>query len=719
MRLIALLVGLMVLGTAASAHAASKYKVRVDSAPQGATVYIDDKANGAVGITPWAGSLTKGKHTIIIELEGYLPATKSINVARTRKTQEHYIPLVKKADPPRIDVRADADKNVFGANVYLDGQPQGQAPLLLTTDPGRHQIELKKEGFTDFSQWIEVKENEKVTVNPYLKEVAKAKVGTIVVSSDVDDADVYLDGNKVGETPVVINDVVEGLHVVEVRKEPALPWKQTVQVEAGKQTKVKGELKATIGGQGGSIRVLSNVSGAHVFLDGTDMGAVPVDIKDVKAGEHVIEVKAPKYQTREERVTVNAGSATVLKLDLNAVARSEAKIKVVSPVPGADVYIDGASVGKVPAEQEVASGEHFVIVKLDGYKTFEQKLRIEAGQTQTVSAELKAVGKLRVLTDPPGATVLINGIPQDKQTPFELNELEVGETVIRVELNGMLAQEKTVPIVGGKTEVLSFKLELLGMSEQELRDQQRSLSSFGARTLPARSSTFDIGIGYPYFTDVRVNVGAGKVKNFGFDAGPGFRSFGARSELGLGVRFQLVDRDPFSAGAFGNVYWGGKPLSKSARSGWTVDTGVMASLTALTSVTITGRLYLNYWNDRHCPEYDATTTMFKDPEAAPIAACETYRQFVATGTSPDMALTDKMEDLTNNSGAGMFGRDGGSGLMASVISEIAVKQNWNLWFLLEGAPSRGERALFTDPFSAPMYKSDTRLYLRIGLTYKR
>lgn len=717
MRLIALLVGLVVLGTGASAHAASKYKVRVDSAPQGATVYIDDKANGAVGVTPWAGKLTRGKHTIIVEMEGYLPATKTITVARTRRQQDFFIPMTKKANPPRIDVRADADKNVFGATVYLDGQPQGQAPTLLTTDSGRHQIELKKEGFQDFSQWVEVKEDEKVTVNPYLKEIEKKKVGTIVVSSDVDDAEVYLDGNLIGTTPLVQNDVVEGLHVVEVRKEPALPWKQTVQVEAGKQTKVKGELKATIGGQGGSIRVLSNVQGAHVFLDGTDMGAVPVDIKDVKPGEHVIEVKAPKYQTREERVTVNAGSATVLKLDLNAVAKTEAKIKVVSPVPGADVYIDGASVGKVPAEMEVASGEHFVIVKLEGYKTFEQKLRIEAGQTQTVSAELRAVGKLRVLTDPPGATVLINGIPQDKVTPFELNELEVGETVIRVELAGMVAQEKTLPIVGGKTEVLSFKLELLGMSAQELLDQQRGLSSFGARTLPRGRSTVDFGIGYPYFADIRVNVGAGKVKDFGFDAGVGVRSFGSRSELGLGVRFQLVDGDPFSAGAFGDIHWGGKPLSESGRSGWTVDYGVMASLTALTRVTITGRLYMNHWVDKHCPDYDSTTMDFAE-DATPIAACEVYKNFVATGTSPDEDLTDRMEELTHNSGTGMFGSDAGYGLNAQVLSEISIKQRWNIWFILEGAPFRGERALYTDTFSAPMYKKDTQTYMRVGTTYK-
>jgi outer membrane receptor for ferrienterochelin and colicins len=136
------------VGTAAAqSHprlAGGKYPVKVDSAPPGATVYIDRKELGPVGVTPWNAKLKNGDYLIIVELEGYQPAEKRIKVARTRKLQESFIPLIKKLDPPRIDVRADADKNMFGATVFLDGQNQGTAPVLLTTDTGRHLVEIKK-----------------------------------------------------------------------------------------------------------------------------------------------------------------------------------------------------------------------------------------------------------------------------------------------------------------------------------------------------------------------------------------------------------------------------------------------------------------------------------------------------------------------------------------------------------------------------------------------
>src|SRR4030095_6660784 len=46
-----------------------KYKVKIDSTPPGATVYIDSKQCPAVGVTPWNGSLNRGEFTIIIEAQ--------------------------------------------------------------------------------------------------------------------------------------------------------------------------------------------------------------------------------------------------------------------------------------------------------------------------------------------------------------------------------------------------------------------------------------------------------------------------------------------------------------------------------------------------------------------------------------------------------------------------------------------------------------------------
>jgi hypothetical protein len=720
-RLVLPLVAVVVSLSASAAHAdcpkTGRYSVKIDSAPQGAPIYINDKSC-QVGVTPWAGKLNKGDYTVIIETPGYEPATKQWHVGALRSTQELFLPLVKKADPPKIDVRADADKNMFGATVFLDGQPQGQAPMLVTTTPGRHQIRLQKDGFEPLEAWIEAKDNQVQTYAPSLKEIAKPKYGTVVVDADVPDAEVYIDGNKHPDnTPAVIQNVIEGLHVIEVRKAPALPWKQTIQVTSGQQTKVRAELNASLNGGVGVVRVLSDAQGARAFLDGTDMGPVPVDIKDVKAGDHIVQVKAPGMQTGEKRIAVQAGQSQIVKFDLNQEASGDTGLlKVVSTVPEALVFIDGAALGKVPQEKRVSSGEHPVVVRLDGFKQFEQKVRVEPGQTVTVQADLKAVGRLRVLTTPSKATVLVNGIPVG-QTPLPDLEVETGETVIRIELGGFQPWEQTMVVEGGKTQTISRELAHAGPSQLELQAEQRGRSSFGARTLPKLASTADLSAGYPYYFEGRVTVGAGKLANqFGFDATVAVRSLLARTELGIGARAMLADAEPFSAGAFSELWWGSKLLDNSGRNGLTWNLGAVASLTAIEHVTISGRAYLNVWDDRHCPTQGTDASMNDGFEAdtTPIGVCKDFKD-------GRLSAADRMriENLVGwQKPSDVFDREIGARLMLSIVAEIAIQQQWNMFVILEGAPFQSQRALFTQDFAHSMFDTDYVLYGRAGLSFK-
>ncbi|MFT3693285.1 MAG: PEGA domain-containing protein [Kofleriaceae bacterium] len=705
---------------AADCPKTGRYSVKIDSSPPGAQIYIGDK-NCQIGVTPWEGKLNKASYTVIVETPGYETATKTFAVAALRKQQELFIPLVKKADPPKLDVRADADpKGMAGATVMLDGEVKGQAPLVIVTTAGRHQLRITKDGYEPFENWYTTSDNNTQTVMPSLKEIAKPKYGVVVVDSDVPDAEVYIDGNKHPDnTPAVIQNVIEGLHVIEVKKSPALPWKQTVQVTAGQQTKVRAELQATLNGGVGVVRVLSDAQGARAFIDGTDMGPVPVDIKDVKVGEHIVQVKAPGMQTGEKKVTVAAGQSQIVKFDLNnEVAGDSGVMKVVSMVPEAQVFIDGAAVGKVPQEKHVSAGEHPVVVRLDGYKQFEQKVRVEAGQTVTVQATLKPVGRLRILSTPGGSDVIINGVPVGK-TPLD-TEVETGETVVRIENAGYQPFEQTLQIEGGKTQTLSRELMIAGPSEQDLWVEQRGLSSFGARTLPRGRSTVDFSAGYPYYLSGRVSVGAGRIANkFGFDAGVMVRTLLARTELGIGGRMMFANVEPFSAGAFSDIYYGSKLLDNSGRNGFTWDAGVMASLTALTHVTITGRLYFDVWSDRHCPDKNpspsSTNTNPFDGDA--IGVCKLFlANYTPTTTDPELMRISKLTGW--KSPDDVFGRENGVRLMASIVAEIAVRQHWNVFGMLEGAPFQDERAFFTNDFAHSMFDTDFDLYFRLGLTYK-
>jgi hypothetical protein len=260
---------------------------------------------------------------------------------------------------------------------------------------------------------------------------------------------------------------------------------------------------------------------------------------------------------------------------------------------------------------------------------------------------------------------------------------------------------------------------MAGPSDLELAAEQRGLSSLGARTLPRGRSTVDLDAGYPYFLNTKITVGAGKIAgSLGWDANVAARTMLARSELGIGGRVMFADANPFSAAGFTEVWYGSKLLDDSGRNGVTWDVGALASLTAFTHVTITGRAYLEVFSDRLCPSLssDAVSNPNGFTNTSPVAICVDYKNFVENGQ--DFQGRMQVEKLTGLSGMAFFDRDNGARLLLSIAVEIATAQNWNVFAILEGAPFQDERALFTNLFSHSMPDTDTNLYGRIGVTYK-
>ncbi len=706
---LALLVGFMALGWASevwaqeaptvppcqAASGRRTYNVLVNSSPPQAQVILEDGAPCLLGYTPWQGRLRRGRHNIRVAKDGYEDARQTVNVRRRRRVQEFSLAMVKKPDPPRIEVSAAADQNVFNAAVWIDGQSQGQAPVIVTVVDGRHLVEVRKEGFEDFQQWVEVKEGERRTLNPVLKATEVQKVGTILVEADVPGASVIVDGTPhPDQTPTLITGLPEGPHIVEVRKDPAMPWRQTVMVVADQTTKVSAQLVVETGPAGGTVRVLSNVEDAQVLLDGSPVGSVPVDVKDVSPGEHFVEVRAPGYLSREERITVSAGSAVLLKLDLQAEAeaRDTGIIKVVSAVPEGKVFIDGENVGMVPQERELPAGEHFVVVEKDGYKKFEEKVNLEAGQTITITAELAAVGSLRVLSTPSGADVLLDG-ESVGSTPLNIEDVDVGSHVVTVQLIDYYDFEQALEIQGGERSIVSARLEAIdtGPTPEDLQREQRALSSFGGRALALGRSTISFGAGYPYYFDGQFTVGAGDLGAYPFDVGVVLRTYFSRTEIAVKSRLTFFDQQPFSFAAFVQAGGGSNFFDESGRNTFFTQLGGLASLSAFGSMTVTGRAFFDLWSDRHCPEV------------------------------ADASNTDELDICTDMTVTDVRDRDNGARFMLSFIVEVALWQRWSLWGYFEGPPGQvrddGRRA-YDDRFSPLLLSRDRGFYGRMGASYK-
>ncbi|MGA7302379.1 MAG: PEGA domain-containing protein [Candidatus Sulfotelmatobacter sp.] len=68
-----------------------------------------------------------------------------------------------------------------------------------------------------------------------------------------------------------------------------------------------------------------------------------------------------------------------------------AKLSLASMPDGADIEVDGSFVGNTPSDVQITEGEHMVVVKKVGFKDWERKLKVTAGSSVHLNADLEKI----------------------------------------------------------------------------------------------------------------------------------------------------------------------------------------------------------------------------------------------------------------------------------------------------------------------------------------
>jgi len=123
--------------------------IAVSSTPGGAYIYLDGAYEG---VTPYSGSFIihnvgAGSHTIRLSLSGYQDSTVTTNV-QGGGTATVSIPL-NPTTPVSETGTLDITSNPTGANVYINNEYKGLAPLTVTLPAGEYSVKFTLSGYTD------------------------------------------------------------------------------------------------------------------------------------------------------------------------------------------------------------------------------------------------------------------------------------------------------------------------------------------------------------------------------------------------------------------------------------------------------------------------------------------------------------------------------------------------------------------------------------------
>ena len=177
----------------------------VASNPPGAAVFIDNVIKGRTPLTLTDTAI--GNHRITITMDGYEEYTRNIVVeAATPLT----IAAVLTRSVPQPTTQPPQNGSIAitsipsGAEVYIDGQLIGIAPAVFPEIlPGNHQVTLSSKGYDDWSHIVSVGSGRMSAINAELV-ATKEITGSLAVITDPPGAEIFIDGDFKGVSPVTI-----------------------------------------------------------------------------------------------------------------------------------------------------------------------------------------------------------------------------------------------------------------------------------------------------------------------------------------------------------------------------------------------------------------------------------------------------------------------------------------------------------------------------------
>ncbi len=212
---------------------------------------------------------------------------------------------------------------------------------------------------------------------------AQPAYGTLSITSSPSNAEVFVDGEFAGFTPVQWGSR-PGNVTVEVRRDGFETTTQRVQVRPGTSTDVRFDLRAIA--RDGTVTFTSDPRGADVYVEGRFVGSTPTGRLTFAPGTYTARFELPGYGSESVRFTVRAGQAS----DVNQRLRvQEGTLEVTGNIGNAQVFLDGREVGRLASGSGrlivdgLTPGSYELVVLAPGYSTYLGTVRIEAGRTTT------------------------------------------------------------------------------------------------------------------------------------------------------------------------------------------------------------------------------------------------------------------------------------------------------------------------------------------------
>lgn len=288
--------------------------------------------------------------------------------------------------------------------------------------------------------------------------------GLIEIRSNPSGARIIVDGSPTGfQTPTAF-PLPAGEHRITLSLAAHRSAEERVHLGPGDALRIEAILAPLAAG---GLGVSSIPPGAQILIDGEPFDQrTPAVIPQLAIGTHTVQLRREGSEDWSQAVVVAQDRTVEIQALLAPSRNSLGTLAVQSQPPRAAISLDGCPSGRLTPEHllGVPPGSHQVGLALDGYRHWSGTAVVRAGHTENLLVTLRPLpapeaGSARIETDPPGASITLDGVVLRTKTPAKLERLAPGAFPIGLARPGSRSWSGELAVLPGACALLQVRLE--------------------------------------------------------------------------------------------------------------------------------------------------------------------------------------------------------------------------------------------------------------------
>ena len=198
------------------------------------------------------------------------------------------------------------------AKLYIDESYIGDTPInSYKLSIGSHMIKILKDGYKEYNTSVNINSE----TNPEMKFTLAALTGTISVSSNPSGAEVYINNDNKGVTPLTVI-LIPGNYTVNITKDGYSDYTTTSTVNPDLISTVNPVLKKNTG----TLSVSSSPADAQIYLNGSYKGVTPLTLT-ISPGSYSVKINKDGYKDYTSSTTVKTDTIVKLNATLEKIVK--------------------------------------------------------------------------------------------------------------------------------------------------------------------------------------------------------------------------------------------------------------------------------------------------------------------------------------------------------------------------------------------------------------